>query len=221
MRNITLMTVLMLSSTIAMATGYGHESSQPQFSQQKTQKQYQSASSKAVSNSSSNPVVNSSGGNVANSIQSTGGTSYGNQTENGGNSNYTSTQYPKQSPMAWSPNMAMNMSPENCSNSVSFGASAGFGALSTGAPMDSDACNRRMDARMWVALGQIKVACERMKEDEDNQKAMQSAGITCNSLAQAVAPIVPKQVSTLPTDDYWSKAAATRDAQLNVIKKGK
>lgn len=169
-----------------------------------------------------NPISTAAGGiagiYLGSGIQVTGGDTAGSNLSSG--SNITSTVYQdvKQVPMAWSPNMAMSMSPENCSNSVSFGASAGFGAISGGAPMDSDACNRRMDTRMWVVLGQMRIACERMRQDEENAEAMQLAGISCARVVDVASQsAVIKKASTLPPDDYWTKAAAVRDAQLKVI----
>jgi fructose-1,6-bisphosphatase/inositol monophosphatase family enzyme len=132
---------------------------------------------------------------------------------NGGNVSSTIYTQPKQTPMAWSPNLAMSMSPENCSNSVSFGASAGFGAIGGGAPMDSDACNRRMDTRMWVALGQPKVACERMKQDEDNLKAMRLANINCASFS--VVNVAENTVDIIPPPKMdWDMLARQRDDAL-------
>ena len=185
--------------------------------------------SNTVKNSTSvavvaNPVATASGGiagvDVGNSVQSYGGQSEGSSATTGDNVSSTVYNQVKQVPMAWSPNMAMSMSNENCANSTTFGASAGFGAISGGMPIDNDGCNRRMDVRMWVSLNQMRVACERMRQDKDNAEAMVKAGVNCASLATVQPPVI-KKASTLPPDDYWVKAAATRDAQLNAIKKGK
>ena len=105
--------------------------------------------------------------------------------------------------MAWSPNRAMSNSQENCNNSATFGASAGFGAVSGGVPINDDDCTRRRDAIMWANLGQMRIACERMKQDENNADAMQAAGATCASLTTtlATAPVFTtvKPVVVKPT----------------------
>ena len=124
-----------------------------------------------------------------------------------------------QVPMAWSPNMAMSASQENCNNSASLGVSAGFGAISGGVPINDDDCTRRRDAILWANLGQMRIACERMIQDSGNADAMQAAGATCASLtAVQVAPlVVAPSTLKVPPAAYWDKMDKIADAQINRI----
>lgn len=153
---------------------------------------------------SSNPIAGATG-------LGTGGTA---AAEAGSGGNVLSSTYNqvKQAPMAWSPNMAMSYSSDNCNNSATFGASAGFGAISGGAPINDDDCTRRRDATLWANLGQMRIACERMRMDEDNAAAMQKAGLTCASITQPVStPVaVVKPVPVQPQVD-WDAMAKQRD----------
>jgi len=99
------------------------------------------------------------------------------------------SNYPKQTPFAYSPGIAQSFSQDNCANSASLGVSAGFGAVSGGAPVESDACNRRKDVALWLATGQNRIACERMIQDEENLEAMKKAGLDCDKLTK-VTPAV-------------------------------
>lgn len=248
-RNTLLIAALLIAVNAAYANGDNRGQQQPsqqpaqaqQQFQAQSQRQFQQANAvnttrvnaqstnKNANSATSNPVINTSGGVVSGILSSnpvtgavgngTGGSAQAQAEGSGGNVLSSTYNQVKQAPMAWSPNMAMSMSPENCSNSVTFGASAGFGAISAGAPMDSDACNRRMDARMWVSLGQIRVACERMKKDDENAAALQAAGMTCASVTQSIQPVTQPisqpVIQTVP--DNWAEAAKRRDAQLSLM----
>ena len=78
----------------------------------------------------------------------TGGNSYTNVSGVGN----TSINTPRQTPLAYSPGMAMSFSQQNCANSVSLGVSAPFGAIGGGVPIDSDECNRRADSVRWQEM---------------------------------------------------------------------
>jgi len=178
---------------------------------------FSGASSK--SSSTANPTSYSAGGVVTGVVSSspvsgatgtgTGGTA---QAEAGSGGNVLSSTYNqvKQAPMAWSPNMAMSYSSDNCNNSATFGMSAGFGAFSGGAPINDDDCTRRRDATLWANLGQMRVACERMLMDEDNAAAMQKAGLTCASITQPVSTPVAVVKPVQPQVD-WDAMAKQRD----------
>ena len=96
----------------------------------------------------------------------------------------------KNAPMAWSPNMAMSMSQENCNNSATIGVSGVIGGVSGGVPINDDDCTRRRDAILWANLGQMRIACERMTQDASNEEAMKSAGVDCSTITSS-ATIVP------------------------------
>lgn len=104
---------------------------------------------------------------------------------------YSSTSVnnvPKSFAMAWSPNVAMSMSQENCNNSVSMGVSGpGIGAISAGVPITDDECNRRRDVIQMMNLGLPRVACYRMAQGEGNSEAMKAAGFSCDSVSTVSA----------------------------------
>lgn len=127
----------------------------------------------------------------------------------------------RQTPMAWSPGLAMSMSQENCNNSASLGVSAGFGAISGGVPINDNDCTRRRDAILWANLGQMRIACERMVQDEGNLDAMRAAGTNCAELTKpVVAPAVfAPSALNVPPNDYWDKLSKVADAQLDALHK--
>ena len=105
--------------------------------------------------------------------------------------NYSQTvKQVRQNPMAWSPNIAMGFSPENCNNSVSLGGSGmGVAAGSLGFPIKDDACNRRRDTILWMNVNQPIVACYRMTDNDANADALRRAGLSCNDMVVPV-PVV-------------------------------
>jgi len=138
----------------------------------------------------------------------------------GGNTLSTSYNQVRQTPFAYSPGLAASFSQDNCANSASLGVSAGFGAIGGGAPVESDACNRRKDVALWLATGQNRIACERMTDDEANSDAMKRAGLDCSKLtAQPVAAVVsqPVRASNVPNDDQWAKMDMQRDIMINQV----
>lgn len=130
-------------------------------------------------------------------------------------------QQVRQTPMAWSPGLAMSMSQENCNNSASLGVSAGFGAISGGVPINDNDCTRRRDAILWANLGQMRIACERMIQDSGNLDAMRAAGTNCAELTKpVVAPaVVAPSALNVPPNSYWARLDEIAKYQLDAIYK--
>ena len=161
-----------------------------------------------------NNIGANAGGSVNNDSSAAGGSASQGQNQQQKQGQFTQTgavnvapsyinHQVRQTPMAWAPNMAMSASQENCNNSASLGVSAGFGAISGGVPINDNDCTRRRDAILWANLGQMRIACERMAQDDGNKAAMKSAGVTCGSItpvAAIVAPLSPISPLALDTE---------------------
>ena len=210
---------------------YNQDYSQRNTTSQSIDNSYTNKANSSINDSN---IGANAGGKIDNTSSATGGTSSatsGDSSATGGNANQNQGQQQKQgqftqtgavnvapvyqsnyhqvrqTPMAWSPNMAMSASQENCNNSASLGVSAGFGAVSGGVPINDNDCTRRRDAILWANLGQMRIACERMVQDSDNASAMKAAGTNCStltSLAIAPAVTVPSALN-VPSSEYWDK----------------
>lgn len=174
-------------------------------------------------------TVTSSGGNASASNGDVSGQQQQQQkqaTSTTVSPSYTSTSVnnvPKSFAMAWSPNVAMSMSQENCNNSVSMGVSGpGIGAISAGVPITDDECNRRRDVIQMMNLGLPRVACYRMAQGEGNSEAMKAAGFSCDSVATISAreSVAVGAVAVPPTTQHLQtelNGLAVSDRELQEI----
>lgn len=120
-------------------------------------------------------------------------------------------------PFAFAPGLAMSFSQDNCANSASIGVSTGIFGASGGMPINNDACNRRKDVQMWLAVQQPRIACERMIQGEENLAAMRKAGLTCEQLTTAAPVAIIPSVLNVPPNSYWDKLDKVADAQISRI----
>jgi len=130
--------------------------------------------------------------------------------------NRTTFNQVQQTPFAYAPGLAQSFSQDNCANTASIGVSAGFGAISGGAPVESDSCNRRKDVALWLVVGQNRIACERFTDDDKNKDAMKAAGMDCKALTEIKLPV------QLPVNrglTVYDKMDAIADKQIQFINK--
>jgi hypothetical protein len=130
--------------------------------------------------------------------------------------NSTTFNQVQQTPFAYAPGLAQSFSQDNCANTASLGVSAGFGAISGGAPVESDSCNRRKDVTLWLVTGQNRIACERMTDDDANMEAMKRAGMDCKTLTEVKPPINVPANRDLTVYDKMDYVA---DRQIQFINK--
>jgi hypothetical protein len=143
------------------------------------------------------------------------------QVNTGGTNVAIANNQVRQTPMAWSPAIAMSQSQELCNVSASLGLAFAGAAGSAGVPIKDGDCNRRRDAIFWMNVGMAETACQRMIQDDDNRKAMESSGATCRSVAQAQvrqAMLIPSTLN-VPQNPYWDKQDKIADAQLSALYK--
>jgi hypothetical protein len=139
----------------------------------------------------------------------------------GTNVAYTNNQV-RQTPMAWSPAIAMSQSQENCNVSASLGVGSPTFSISGGIPIRDSDCNRRRDAIFWMNVRMNEVACNRMVQDPANKKALEDSGQTCHTatLAQTRSPmLVTPSTLNAPQNAYWDKQDKIADAQLSALYK--
>jgi hypothetical protein len=219
-----LLTIMLLLPLSAFATNRGDHETSGNPTQNANLNAFQSTKVESTANSSSFSGAMATGGAAYSNAQGgRGGSATVNNQVSGGDGGFAvnegnSVQFNQvqQTPFAYAPGLAQSFSQDNCANTASVGVSAGFGAISGGAPVESDSCNRRKDVTLWLVTGQNRIACERMTDDDANMDAMKRAGMDCKTLTEIKPPVnvpVNRDLTVYDKMDYVA------DKQIQFINK--
>jgi hypothetical protein len=106
--------------------------------------------------------------------------------QNVGNS---STNVPRQAPMAYAPSIQLGANAFNCSNSASFGASSPFGGVSLGIPLTADNCPTFVMSQYLYSIGQPVQGCEILNNIPEIADVRKKTNFSCVPVA-VVNPLV-------------------------------
>lgn len=188
-------------------------------------KQDVSSLSQAEANANSNSISHGgsataiSGGSNSNVSGFNGNGTSSSSTNTTVNAGSTFNQV-RQTPFAYSPANAVGYNPFKCTDTASLGASAGFGAISGGMPINDESCRFFVKVDYLFRNGFVEEGCELLMTDEELADIFAKTHRECSKINKAVVvPVVNQPVShsNVPSNDQWSKMDMQRDIMINEV----
>jgi hypothetical protein len=125
----------------------------------------------------------------------------------------------RQTPFAYAPSNAVGYNPFKCTDTASLGASAGFGAISGGMPINDATCKFFVKVDFLFRNGFVEEGCELLLTDDELAPIFLKTHRECSRISKSVQTAASVQAAPMnvPSNDYWDKASRKLDAQLKTL----